>query len=133
MTKVFQFDDFVLDHDAFELRRDSVLVPVEPLVLDLLALVMERPGVVVSRDVLMEQIWKGRIVSDTTIATAIKSARKVLGDTGRDQKYIRTVRGRGIQWVVPVESLKLPSAKTKYLPAAALKSWAIRRLTRWSE
>ncbi len=104
MPKLFRFDDFVLDRVAFELRRDSVLVPVEPLVFDLLVLLLEQPGVVASRDALIEQVWKGRIVSDTTISTAIKSARKALGDTGRDQKYIRTVRGRGIQWVAPVEA-----------------------------
>lgn len=119
MAKVFQFDGFVLDRDAYQLRRDSNLVPVEPLVLDLLALLLEQPGVVVSRDALMAQIWKGRIVSDTTISTAIKSARKVLGDTGRDQKYIRTVRGRGVQWVVPVESEKLVSAEAMYPPTDA--------------
>ena len=119
MATVFQFDDFVLDRDAFELRRDSALVPVEPLVLELLALLLAQPGVVVSRDALMEKIWKGRIVSDTTISTAIKSARKVLGDTGREQKYIRTVRGRGIQWVAPVESVKLVSAEPKQPPADA--------------
>lgn len=119
MAKVFQFDGFVLDRDAYQLRRDSTLVPVEPLVLDLLALLLEQPGVVVSRDALMEQIWKGRIVSDTTISTAIKSARKVLGDTGRDQKYIRTVRGRGIQWVVPVESENLVPAETRHPPTDA--------------
>ncbi len=119
MAKVFQFDDFVLDHDAYELRRDSALVPVEPLVLGLLALLLEKPGVVVGRDALMEQIWDGRIVSDTTISTAIKSARKALGDTGHDQKYIRTVRGRGIQWVVPLESEELVSAETNHPPADA--------------
>lgn len=40
MAKVFQFDDFILDYNAYELRRNSVLVPVEPLVLDLLTLLM---------------------------------------------------------------------------------------------
>lgn len=119
MAMVFQFGDFVLDRGAFELRRDSALVPVEPLVLELLALLLEQPGVVVSRDALMEQVWQGRIVSDAAISTAIKSARKVLGDTGRDQKYIRTVRGRGIQWVAPVESVAHVSAETKHPPADA--------------
>lgn len=118
MATVFQFDDFVLDHDAFELRCGSALVPVEPLVLELLALLLAQPGVVVSRDALMEQIWTGRIVSDTTISTAIKSARKALGDTGRDQKYIRTVRGRGIQWVAPVESVKPASDDELSQPSA---------------
>jgi DNA-binding winged helix-turn-helix (wHTH) protein/tetratricopeptide (TPR) repeat protein len=106
MVQAFRFGGFVLNGDAFELHRGSALVAVEPLVLDLLVLLLERPGAVLSRDALMAQIWKGRIVSDTTISTAIKSARKAVGDTGRDQKYIRTVRGRGIQWVMPLEPLE---------------------------
>ena len=104
MAKVFRFGDFELDTGAFELRRGPVVVPVEPLVLDLLTLLLEHPGVVLSRDRLVESVWKGRIVSESTISTAIKSARKALGDTGRDQKYIRTIRGRGIQFAVPVEA-----------------------------
>ena len=102
MSEVFRFGAFQLDRMAFELRRGSVVIPVEPLVLDLLTLLVEHPGVVLSRDRLVDSVWKGRIVSESTISTAIKSARRALGDTGRDQKYIRTVRGRGIQFAVPV-------------------------------
>jgi len=104
MAKVYLFEEFSLDTGAFELRRGPVIVPVEPLVLDLLTLLLEQPGVVLSRNRLVESVWKGRIVSESTISTAIKSARKALGDSGRDQKYIRTIRGRGIQFAVPVEA-----------------------------
>ena len=83
MAKVFRFDDFVLDTGAFELRCGLIVVPVEPLVFDLITLVLEQPGVVVSRDQLVETVWNGRIVADSTISTAVKSARKALGDTGR--------------------------------------------------
>jgi DNA-binding winged helix-turn-helix (wHTH) protein/Tfp pilus assembly protein PilF len=100
---VFRFDDFSLDRDAFELRRGSTLVTVEPLVFDLITLLLERPGVVLSRDTLIETVWQGRIVSESTISTALKSARKALGDTGRDQRYIRTIRGRGILFAMLVE------------------------------
>jgi len=65
--------------------------------------------VVLSRDTLIETIWRGRIVSESTVSTAIKSARKALGDTGRDQRLIRTVRGRGIQLAVPVEASETPA------------------------
>lgn len=102
MAEVFCFGDFQLDRRAFELRRGSVVIPMEPLVLDLLTLLLEHPGVVLSRDRLVDSVWKGRIVSESAISTAIKSARRALGDTGRDQKYIRTLRGRGIQFAVPV-------------------------------
>ena len=105
MAEVFRFGDFQLDTDTFELRRGAVPVAAEPLVIDLLLLLVRHPGVVLSRDRLVETVWKGRIVSESTISTALKSARKALGDTGREQKFIRTIRGRGIQFLVPVESL----------------------------
>jgi DNA-binding winged helix-turn-helix (wHTH) protein/tetratricopeptide (TPR) repeat protein len=104
MAKVFSFGDFTLDTGALELRCGPVVVPVEPLVIDLISLLLEQPGVVLSRDHLVETVWNGRIVSESTISTAVKSARKALGDTGKDQKFIRTIRGRGIQFVVPVET-----------------------------
>jgi DNA-binding winged helix-turn-helix (wHTH) protein/tetratricopeptide (TPR) repeat protein len=115
MAKVFRFGDFELDTGAFELRRGPVVIPAEPLVLDLLALLLEQPGVVLSRNRLVESVWKGRIVSESTISTAIKGARKVLGDTGRDQKYIRTIRGRGIQLAVPVEAAGAAAARSRLL------------------
>ena len=104
MAKVYCCDNFTLDTGALELRCGRVVVPVEPLVLDLITLLLEQPGVVLSRDELNESVWNGRIVSDSTISTAIKSARKALGDTGKDQKYIRTIRGRGILFSAPVET-----------------------------
>ncbi|MBZ0113894.1 MAG: winged helix-turn-helix domain-containing protein [Thermoanaerobaculia bacterium] len=102
VIEIFRFGDFQLDNRAFELRRGSVVIPVEPLVMDLLIQLLEHPGEVLSRDRLVDSVWEGRIVSESTISTAIKSARRALGDTGRDQKYIRTLRGRGIQFAVPV-------------------------------
>jgi DNA-binding winged helix-turn-helix (wHTH) protein/Tfp pilus assembly protein PilF len=113
MAKVFQFGDFTLDTGAFELRRGPVIIPVEPLVLELLTLLLEQPGVVLSRDRLVESVWGGRIVSESTISTAIKWARKALGDTGREQKYIRTIRGRGIQFAVPVEAAGAAAAGSR--------------------
>jgi DNA-binding winged helix-turn-helix (wHTH) protein/Flp pilus assembly protein TadD len=119
MAKVFRFDDFVLDSSTFELRRGVVPVPVEPLVLDLLMLLLEQPGAVLGRDVLVASVWKGRVVSDTTISTAIKWARKALGDTGRDQKYVRTIRGRGIQFVGQLEPEQALAAGTQRSPSGA--------------
>jgi DNA-binding winged helix-turn-helix (wHTH) protein/tetratricopeptide (TPR) repeat protein len=113
MAKVFQFGDFTLDTGAFELRRGPVIIPVEPLVLELLTPLLEQPGVVLSRDRLVESVWGGRIVSESTISTAIKWARKALGDTGREQKYIRTIRGRGIQFAVPVEAAGAAAAGSR--------------------
>ncbi len=118
MAEVFRFGEFSLDTEAFELRRGSVVVPVEPLVLDLLTVLLRRPGVVLSRDSLVDAVWQGRIVSESTISTAIKSARKALGDTGRDQQYIRTIRGRGIKFTALVEAVATTATGGRRRPPA---------------
>ncbi|MEM7045846.1 MAG: winged helix-turn-helix domain-containing protein, partial [Pseudomonadota bacterium] len=75
---------------------------IEPLVFDLIRFLAENTDRVSTRDDLIECVWQGRIVSDATIAGCIKSARKVLGDNGTKQRFIRTVRGRGFQFVADV-------------------------------
>ena len=96
---LYRFGDFEVDTDSFELRQKGRALAVEPLVFDLIRFLAENPGRVLGRDEIIGQVWKGRIVSDATVASCIKSARKALGDSGDSQSYIRTVRGRGFQFV----------------------------------
>ena len=67
------------------------------------ASLVQRAGQVVTRDALIERVWKGRFVSDATVSSCIKSARKALGDNGQQQTMIRTIRGRGLQFCATVE------------------------------
>lgn len=101
---IHRFDDFVLDTDSFELQRGMDTVAVEPQVFDLLVLLCENPDRVVSREEVMDAVWGTRIVTDATISTAIRSARRAIGDNGKEQSYIRTVRGRGFRFVGGVTS-----------------------------
>mgnify|MGYP005644266773 FL=1 len=96
---IIQFDNFILDTDKFELRCDDEVLHVEPRVFDLILMLSQNPGRILTRDEIIEDIWSGRIVSDSTISTCVKSARKALGDSGETQKYIKTIRGRGIQFL----------------------------------
>lgn len=120
MAKTLEFDEFLLDADAFELRRQGQPVAVEPLVLELIIDLTRNPGKLRTREDLIESVWKGRIVSDTTISTAIKSARKALGDTDTDKRLIRTVRGRGFQFIANVtdghDTIVIPEATSPDLP-----------------
>ena len=95
----YRFDRFELDTLQFALRLGASDIHIEPLVFDLLRFLVERAGQVVTRDIIVEHVWHGRFVSDATISSCIKSARKALGDDGRSQVYIRTIRGRGLQFV----------------------------------
>lgn len=94
----YRFDAFQLDTDQFQLRRDGEPVHVEPLVFDLLRLFVENAGMLIDRDRMVSEVWNGRIVSDATLSTAIKSARRVLGESGKAQGLIETVRSRGFRF-----------------------------------
>ncbi|MCB1505259.1 MAG: winged helix-turn-helix domain-containing protein [Hyphomicrobiaceae bacterium] len=101
---IYRFGDFELDKAAYELRQDGRVCHTEPLVFDLIAFLLQTNGRVVSRDEIVEHVWKGRFVSDATVSSGIKAARQVLGDSGAEQCYIRTVRGRGVQFVAAVKT-----------------------------
>jgi len=76
------FGDFQIDLPRGELRREGVVVPVEPQVLDLIAHLAAHAGEIVTRDELIAAVWGGRIVSDSAIASRINAARAALGDDG---------------------------------------------------
>ena len=105
----YRFDRFELDTLQFTLRSGANDIHVEPLVFDLLRFLVERAGEVVTRDIIVEHVWHNRFVSDATISSCIKSARKALGDDGRNQVFIRTIRGRGLQFTPPVEKDSVPA------------------------
>jgi DNA-binding winged helix-turn-helix (wHTH) protein len=96
------FDGYLLDTDRRELRRGSALLPVEPQVFDLLVFLVRNRDRVVSKDDLLASIWAGRIVSESTLASRINAARRVIGDTGdtgEQQRLIRTIIGKGVRFV----------------------------------
>ena len=95
---IYNFGGFRLDTGQFRLTGDGVPVHVEPLVFDLLRLFVENAGAVVDRDRMLAEVWDGRFVSEATLSTAVKSARRALGDTGEAQAWIETVRGRGFRF-----------------------------------
>ncbi|MBV2093421.1 MAG: winged helix-turn-helix domain-containing protein [Candidatus Thiodiazotropha sp. (ex Codakia orbicularis)] len=94
-----RFDEFELDTERFELCRNGQALNIEPKVFDLLALLVQHPEQLFSREQLIARVWHGRLVSDTTISTCVKGARKALNDSGSAQTYIRTVRGRGFCFI----------------------------------
>ena len=100
----FVFDNHVLDTDRRELHRGSAAVPVEPQVFDLLLHLVQNRDRVVSKDDLIASVWRGRIVSDSTLASRINAARRAIGDNGDEQRLIRTVARRGIRFVGSVDA-----------------------------
>lgn len=93
------FADYVLDTDRLTLTRSGQSITVEPQVFDLIRLLVENAGRVVTRDEMIDVVWNGRIVSESAISARIAAARKAVGDDGKRQEVIRTVARRGLQWV----------------------------------
>jgi DNA-binding winged helix-turn-helix (wHTH) protein/pimeloyl-ACP methyl ester carboxylesterase len=93
----------VIDTTRYELRRNDAAVHVEPQVFDVLAHLVARRDRVVSKAELLDAVWGDRFVSESALTSRIKAARKAVGDTGRDQRVIKTVHGRGYQFVAAVE------------------------------
>lgn len=94
----YRFNEFEVDTDRYELHAGGVVQPVEPLVFDLIVFFARNPRRVLTREEIIEAVWDGRAVSDATISSAVKSARRALGDSGDSQNVIRTVRGRGFEF-----------------------------------
>lgn len=96
---LYLFDSYVLDTDRRELRRDADPVPLQPQVFDLLAYLIEKRDRVVSKDDLLASIWQGRIVSESTVTSRINAARGAIGDSGDQQRLIKTSPRKGIRFV----------------------------------
>jgi adenylate cyclase len=105
---IYQFEGYSLDVDRQELRCGTELVDVEPQVLDLLQYVIRQRERVVSKDDLIEHVWHGRIVSESTLGSRINAARQAIGDSGDHQRLIRTIARKGIRFVGEVRGDQNP-------------------------
>jgi DNA-binding winged helix-turn-helix (wHTH) protein/Tfp pilus assembly protein PilF len=100
----YLFDNWVLDAGARTLSQDNNDLHVEPQVFDLIHYLVEHHGRIVGKDELIARVWKGRIVSDATIASRINSARKAIGDDGRRQRFIATYSRLGFKFMAAVKT-----------------------------
>ncbi|VVM37498.1 Transcriptional regulator HilA [Pseudomonas fluorescens] len=118
---LLEFDDCVLDLNRRELLRDAVVVATAPQVFDLLVYLAQHRQHVVSRDDLIDAIWTGRIVSESTLASHINAVRKAVGDDGQQQRVIRTVARKGFRFVAEVrEEVVSPAGMESALSSAAI-------------
>jgi DNA-binding winged helix-turn-helix (wHTH) protein len=111
----FLFEDHALDIDRRELRRGAQQIPVEPQVFDLLVYLVQNRERVVTKDDLLDAVWSGRFVSESNLTTRINAARKAIGDSGQEQRLIRTISRKGFRFV-GVVSIAAENA-TREVPA----------------
>jgi len=114
---LYVFDGSVLDTDRRELRRDGMVVDIEPQVFDLLEYLIRHRERVVSRDELIERIWGGRIVSESALSTRINAVRNAIGDSGSEQRLLKTLPRKGIRFVGEVRQEQKSLEQTLLSPA----------------
>lgn len=99
-----RFGECEIDLERRELWRAQRAVHVEPQVFDFLVHLIQNRDRVVSKDDLIASVWGGRIVSESTLTSRINAARTAVGDTGKEQKLIRTIARKGLRFVGAVDT-----------------------------
>jgi DNA-binding winged helix-turn-helix (wHTH) protein len=98
----YAFDEWILDLDAFELRRDGEQIPLQPKVFDVLRHLVEHRDRVVPKSELLDQVWPDVHVNDNAVTWCITHLRKALGQERGQKKPIETVHGRGYRFTAGV-------------------------------
>jgi TolB-like protein len=95
----YLFEEYAFDTDRRELHRGADVVSVAPQVFDVLDYLIRNRERVVSKDDLINAIWNGRIVSDAALTTRLNVARSAIGDSGYEQRLIKTLPRKGFRFV----------------------------------
>lgn len=98
-TNLYRFEDYCLDARRAELRRGDVQVHLEPQVFDVLLYLVRHRDRVVSKEELLTAVWAGRVVSESTLSSRLTAVRHAVGDSGKRQRFIRTVHRKGFRFV----------------------------------
>ena len=95
----------------------------EPQVFDFLVYLIRHREHVVSRDELIESIWGGRIVSKSALSTRINAARSAIGDSGSEQRLIKTLPRKGVRFIGEVREERKPSEAASASPVGTTAPW----------
>jgi DNA-binding winged helix-turn-helix (wHTH) protein len=115
---LYAFGNHELDTQLYELRRAGQLLKIEPQVFNVLAYLIEHRHRTVTRQELLEHLWPEQYISDAVLSYCIMAARKAVGDSGRVQRIIKTVHGRGFRFVAALQERDHKPAGTEVATAA---------------
>jgi len=111
--QLVRFGVFELDLEAGELRKQGLRLHLQPKPLQMLALLLERPGEIVTRDELRRRLWDGDIFVDfeSGLNTVANRLRLKLGDSAETPRYIETLSRTGYRFIAPVTTDRLVAAR----------------------
>lgn len=100
---IYRFGECALDTERYVLTRAGEPCRVEPQVFEVLAYLAANPGRLITKDELFDEVWGKRFVSDAALSSRIRAARQAIGDDGSRQAFIRTVHGKGYEFIARLE------------------------------
>lgn len=110
---IYKFREFELDRSTYELRRDGILLNIQPQVFTLLELLISNHNRVVTKKEIEQVVWNGRAVSGSAINSRISAARTAIGDHGKEQHYLKTIHSRGYRFI---DDVKLCGTEKRQIP-----------------
>jgi len=127
LAQIYQFDDFTLDQSRYRLQRGGRVLRLEKRPMDLLLLLVERRGELLSRDEIADRLWGKDVFVDVdrSINTAIRKVRQALRDDPEKPRFVETVVGKGYRFAAPVICKNGGSSGTAQVPTAPLESPAV--------
>ena len=125
-----RFEDFEIDPRAYQVRRSGRTLKLERIPMEVLLLLAERRGQLVTREEIIEKLWGKDVFLDTdnAINTAIRKIRQVLKDDPEQPRYVQTVTGRGYRFIGQISEIGRPpviSEKTEVRTAIGKGRWLI--------
>src|SRR5262249_38277655 len=117
----YLFEEYTLDTERRELHRGADLVSVAPRVFDLLDYLIRNRERFVSKNDLIAAIWNGRSGSDAALTTRLNIARNAIGDSGEEQRLVKTLPRKGFRFVGSVREARGSSGVVADTPAEPLK------------
>jgi len=108
-----RFEDFELDLRSYQVRRSGRTLRLERIPMEVLFLLVQRPGQLVTREEIIEKLWGKNVFLDTdnAINTAIRKTRQVLKDDPEQPRFIQTVTGRGYRFIGQISEVVVPEVK----------------------
>jgi Tol biopolymer transport system component/DNA-binding winged helix-turn-helix (wHTH) protein len=132
-TSVLRFGVFEADTRTGELRRQGARIKIQDQPFQVLVMLLERPGEVVTREELRDRIWPGVFVDyDKSLSKAVGKVREVLGDSPENSRFIETLPRRGYRFLVPVEPVQAATEPARPTPTHVAEAGGRRGWVLWA-
>jgi len=112
----FRLGSWLVDPSLDTISRGTQSIKLEPRMMRLLTCLADAPGIVISQERLLAEVWAGVVVGPASVYQAVSQLRRLLGDTDREPSYIATVPRKGYRLIAPVRPLSHPEPRLSHTP-----------------